>query len=91
MSASAPLAGVNCYVFNEAGIYLGINGTTDSVGLVSFNLSNGAYKFRADYLGYQFWSEVYSVPTQLSGALDIPHHDTVVRVEGISQTLAHAE
>ena len=54
-------------MFNEAGIYLGISGTTDSGGLVSFNLSNGAYKFRVDYLGYQFWSEVYSVPTPCQG------------------------
>jgi len=51
---------------------------TDSGGLVSFNVSNGAYKFRVDYLGYQFWTEIYSVPSSLSGTLTIPHQDVTV-------------
>ncbi len=83
--ASDPLAGVNCYLFNEAGTYLGISRTTDSGGLVSVNLSNGTYKFRVDYLGYQFWSDVYSVPASLSGALTIQHQDVTVRVDGLNQ------
>ena len=36
------------------GIKIGNN--TDDQGRVSFDLSDGEYKFRADYLGYQFWS-----------------------------------
>ncbi len=80
-----PLVGVKCYVFSDRGSYLGISGTSDSAGVVSFNLADGLYKVRVDYLGYQFWSAIYSVPTQLSGTLSIPHQDVVFRVEGVNQ------
>ncbi|MBN1831790.1 MAG: carboxypeptidase regulatory-like domain-containing protein [Deltaproteobacteria bacterium] len=53
---SDPLAGVNCYVFSEGGSYLSISGTTDENGQVSFDLSEGTYKIRVDYLGYQLRS-----------------------------------
>lgn len=39
------------------GIKIGNN--TDDQGQVSFDLADGEYKFRADYLGYQFWSEEF--------------------------------
>jgi hypothetical protein len=38
-----------------------------------------------DYLGYQFWSEVYTVPTVLSGTLSIPHQNITITVEGVYQ------
>ena len=84
-SETEPMVGVNCYVFNGAGSYLGMSGTSNAGGTVSFNLSDGVYKFRADYQGYQFWSEIYSVPTSLSGTFTIPHQDVVIRVEGLDQ------
>ena len=34
-----------------------------------------------DYLGNQFWSDVYTVPATLSGNLDIPHQDVVITVQ----------
>ena len=60
---------------------------TDTQGQVAFDLSDGDYKFRADYLGYQFWSAVSTVPTTLSDVLTIAHQDdkqacTVEPVEG---------
>jgi hypothetical protein len=64
--ASDPMVGVNCYVFNESGAYLGLNAATDSTGRVSFNLADGNYKIRVDYLGNQFWTEIYNIPTTLS-------------------------
>ncbi|MDY7034990.1 MAG: DUF6531 domain-containing protein, partial [Thermodesulfobacteriota bacterium] len=79
--AADPLQGVNCYVFNEAGSYLGMSGATDENGQVEFSLSDGRYKFRVDYQGYQFWSEVLQVPDVLSGDLLIPHADVVTTVE----------
>ncbi|MFH2064494.1 MAG: putative Ig domain-containing protein [Pseudomonadota bacterium] len=80
--ASDPLVGVNCYVFSEAGSYLNLNATTDSAGLVSFNLADGNYKIRVDYLGYQFWSPVYALNANLFETLTIPHQDVIITVEG---------
>jgi len=79
------LVGVNCYVFNETGTYLNLNGVTSSEGQVTFNLADGSYKFRVDYLGYQFWSQVYTVPDSLSASLTIPHQDVTITVEGDHQ------
>ncbi|MBN2439235.1 MAG: hypothetical protein JXL20_11630 [Deltaproteobacteria bacterium] len=83
--ASDPLTGVNCYVFNEGGSYLGLSGATNGSGQVTFNLSNKNYKFRVDYLGYPFWTDLYTVPTTLAGTFAIPHRSTVITVEGIYQ------
>jgi RHS repeat-associated protein len=83
--ASDPLVGVNCYVFTEAGSYLSMYATTDTAGEVSFSLADGNYKIRVDYLGNQFWTEVYKIPTNLSGSLTIPQEDIVITVEGTYQ------
>lgn len=80
--ASDPMANVSCYVFTEAGVYLGMTSTTDIDGHVVFNLADGRYKIRADYMGYQFWSDVYVVPVDLSGTLSIGHSNVEVVVQG---------
>lgn len=77
-----PLAGVRCYVFNEAGSYLGLFGATDELGEVRFNLAEGTFQFRADYLGYQHWSQNIAVPGLLSAAIDVPHQDVTVTFRG---------
>ncbi len=77
-----PLTGVNCYVFNETGTYLGMSANTDPNGQVAFNLSDGSYKIRVDYLGYQFWSQVYSIDGDISGTLTIAHQDVTITVQG---------
>lgn len=61
-AAAVPLSGATCYVFNQSDTYLGIHGTTDADGLFAVALTDGTYKFRIDYAGYQFWTETYSVP-----------------------------
>ena len=73
-------ADVAVYVFNEAGGYLGINGHTDELGQVAFDLADGTYTFRADYLGYQFWTGVASVPQSLNDTLTIENQDAVITV-----------
>ena len=88
-SETEPLVSVNCYVFNGVGSYLGKVGATNSNGDVTFDLADGAYKFRVDYLGYQVWSEIYSVPTVVSGILTIPHEDLGIRVGGLNQGGEH--
>ena len=53
---------------------------------MSFDLAEGDYKFRADYMGYQFWSNVSNVPATLSDVLTIAHQDVTVTVERLYQT-----
>ena len=84
--ASDPLIAANCYVFSESGTYLNMHETTDVNGLVSFNLANGSYKVRVDYLGYQFWSPVYAVSSSLSETLTIAHQNVTVSVETYYQS-----
>ncbi len=76
------LSGIKCYVFNENGSYIGLNAVTDANGLVNFDLSNGTYKFRVDYLGYQFWSKTINIPYDDSAELIIPHQTVTIDVLG---------
>jgi len=82
-AAGVPMVDVPVYVFTQAGSYLGINARTDASGQVSFSLSEGSYMFRADYLGYRFWSNVSAVPGTLSDALNIAHTDVTVSVNEV--------
>ncbi|MGD9158479.1 MAG: chitobiase/beta-hexosaminidase C-terminal domain-containing protein, partial [Desulfobacteraceae bacterium] len=83
-----PLTGVRCYVFSESGSYLNLNDVTSSEGQVSFELAQGTYKFRVDYLGYQYWTEVYTVPSTLLDTFTIGHQDVTVTVQGLFDTVA---
>jgi len=76
--AGEPLAGVKCYVFNESEAYLGLWGATDSQGNVSFELADGAYKFRVDYMGNRFWSEAVVIPGAAEASLLIEHETVEV-------------
>ncbi|MFC1885076.1 hypothetical protein ACFL2O_09930, partial [Thermodesulfobacteriota bacterium] len=82
--AGNPLTGVMCYVFNEAGAYLGLLGSTDANGETSFDLTDGAYKFRVNYLGNQFWSDVVSVPASMDVTRTIAHQDVSITVSGVA-------
>jgi len=68
-----PLAGIKCYVFSTDDTYLGMYGATDGNGQVFFDLADGHFKFRLDYLGSQFWSDDVSVPQGLSMDMTIAH------------------
>jgi len=81
--SGTPLTDIPVYVFSSSGSYLGINAHTDAQGEVSFDLADGDYKFRADYFGYQFWSNDYTVPGTLSDVLTITHQDVIVTVNQI--------
>ena len=59
---------VRVYVFTAGGAYLGVSGTTGASGSVDFRLPEGTYKFRADYLGNQYWSTVAIHPNQVDAA-----------------------
>jgi hypothetical protein len=75
-----PLAGVKCYVFSASHTYLGIYGATDGNGQVFFDLADGDFKFRVDYLGSQFWSDEAAVPEVLSTDMVIAHETVEVTV-----------
>jgi hypothetical protein len=62
-----------------------MNATTSSEGQVSFDLADGRYKIRADYLGSRFWSDIYEVPTSLSGTSTISHQEIVIAVRSLFQ------
>ena len=66
------LPDVNVYAFNAAGSYLGLNGSTDSAGTVSFLVPEGTYKFRVDHGGSQIWSDVVNI---------LAHEETVVEMD----------
>ena len=70
---TGPVDGAKAYVFTVSGAYLGIQQTTDAQGTALFELPAGAYKFRADYLGSQYWSgEVDLVAGQVTaGQIDV--------------------
>jgi hypothetical protein len=80
--ASGPIAGMKSYVFNSLGSYLGLSGSTDLTGNVSFDLPDGNYKIRMDYLGYQFWSSQFSVPSVMTLTENIAHQQVKLSVLG---------
>ncbi len=82
-ATGVPMVDVPVYAFSPAGSYLGINARTDTSGQASFSLSEGSYMFRTDYLGYQFWSNVCSIPGLLSDALTIDHTDVSISVSQV--------
>jgi len=84
-SGTDPLSGARCYVYSEAGSYLNISGTTDSLGQIAFDLAEGRYKIRVDHLGYQFWTDIYTIPDTLSETYTLNHQETSITVEGIYQ------
>ena len=56
---SNTLGGIRVYVFDEDNRYLGLNGLTDENGQITFGLpQDQEYKFRADILGTQFFSNI---------------------------------
>ena len=52
-----PMQGIKTYLFSTSGSYLGVFQTTGTSGVVNFNVPEGTYKVRADYLGNRFWSD----------------------------------
>jgi len=83
-----PISGIKVYAFSSAGSYLGLNDTSDESGMVSFDLPDGEYKFRADYSGYQFWSEPVKLPETSASVLTIPHQDVAIAVNSQYEALA---
>ena len=90
-STDVPLVGAKCYVFNTSGTYLGLQGATNNLGQVFFDLAEGVYKFRVDHIGYQFWSEEYNTGITSAGTLYLGQQDVTVTVEGLYSSTAPLE
>lgn len=68
---SQGLDNVPVYVFNDSDVYLGLNDSTDENGETSFRRPASDYKFRADYLGSQFWSGEQTLQADVSNPVSI--------------------
>jgi hypothetical protein len=75
--------GIKTYLFSSSGTYLGLSEKTDERGMVSYRVSGGNFKIRADYLGYQFWRENIEVYGDVVSDLAIPHQDVSVIIGGL--------
>jgi len=83
--SGAPMEGIRIYLFRPQGTYLGQYDTTDAQGMVSFNVPDGFYKVRADYLGSQYWSGEAQISEDKAISLSIPHMDVGIDVQGVFQ------
>jgi len=69
--SAGAVAGAACYLYNGDGTNLNMNRTTDAAGEAGFDLADGSYKIRVDYLGASLWSEPFTVPGAGTLALDL--------------------
>ena len=90
--AGSPIAGTRVYAFTESGVYTGKNATTDASGTALLGADSdfdpGAYQFRADYLGHQFWSDPVALPDNPETTIAIPVETAQVSVVSASQPAA---
>jgi YD repeat-containing protein len=83
--AQTPQSGLKVYLFNGIGSYLGQIQTTSTAGVAGFDVAQGTFKVRADYLGYQFWSSAVAVVNPTNIDLIIPHHTVNITANGTYQ------
>ncbi len=79
-AAGSGITNVQVYAFTASGSYIGVGGRTDGSGQISFDLSDGDYKFRADYQGKQFWSAEINSPAVSTAAVQTGQRPFVVTV-----------
>jgi len=60
------------YLFTESGSYLGTYKRTDQYGNVLFTIPVKSYKFRVDYDGTQYWSNVINVIADEEQIVELP-------------------
>ncbi|MFH1155319.1 MAG: chitobiase/beta-hexosaminidase C-terminal domain-containing protein [Pseudomonadota bacterium] len=75
-----PVPGVECHVCTPDQQPLGISGFTNPDGQVYFNLSDGTYLIRADYMDGCFWAGPVRVPDLFSIPITIAHEPVSVTV-----------
>lgn len=69
------------YMFKDSGSYAGKYTRTDENGLAEFlDVEDGAYRFRANLQGKEFWSETLVYPIQHFGVIQTGQMDFPVKV-----------
>ncbi len=68
------------YVYDEDGQYLKKGKSTDQNGSVTFELNEGAYRFRATDESRDFWSDEIEVPDATNAVIKIQSDDFTVTV-----------
>ncbi|RMG89752.1 MAG: hypothetical protein D6706_20770 [Chloroflexi bacterium] len=86
---------VRVYAFDAKKRYIGVYGNTDSSGNLVVKLPDGDFMFRADYRGYQYWSEPVSTPAKDTAVVQTGERPFTVRVlnyanEGIPNVRVYA-
>ncbi|MBN2223534.1 MAG: chitobiase/beta-hexosaminidase C-terminal domain-containing protein, partial [Deltaproteobacteria bacterium] len=77
------LIGVKVYAFTATGSYTGKYALTDADGIAHFDpadFGGGEYRFRVDYAGNQFWSEVFNITGAGAMVVTIPEEAVEVTV-----------
>lgn len=77
----SPLEGIPVSLFDADGNSMEVSGITNRQGQFSFNITEGMYTVRTDYLGHTFWSETVSLPASRAITLTITHQDVSVTVQ----------
>ena len=67
-------------LFSASGSYLNRSVTTSSTGEAAYNLADGSYRVSANYLGYEYSTDPFTVPPITSQTLAIPHQAHTVSV-----------
>jgi hypothetical protein len=80
-----PLSNASTSLYSAAGVNLGESASTDKNGEVSYELADGEYRIRIDYLGYEYWTEVISVPELTALDHVIAHQDVLVTANLVYQ------
>ena len=62
---------VPVYLFTETGSYLGQYERTDTLGHAIFLIPANTYKFRVDYNGTQYWSNIVDVLPGVKTDVDV--------------------
>ena len=76
------MSGIKTFLFSGSDTYLGLSGVTEN-GTASFDVPRGTYKIRADYLGYQYWTDpITLVDENTDSTLTIEHQSVEVTVLG---------
>ncbi|RJQ79496.1 MAG: hypothetical protein C4519_10935 [Desulfobacteraceae bacterium] len=81
-SAAAPMSDLRVYLFSQHQTYLNVYKTTDTSGTVLFDLPQGAFRLRVDYLGYSYWTDDIQVPQSSQVVLPIDHQPVNITVQG---------
>lgn len=94
-AAQAGVTGVRVYAFTAEDRYIGLYGNSDSNGEVVFDLSDGSYKFRANFRKQQYWSDVAETPATSSAMIETGQRPFTVHVidaqnEGIENVRVYA-